>query len=88
METIIGFAAGYLAGAREGKAGLERLKSSVEAIVKSQEARKLAREAVSMATMLVRSGTARGLGASVSGVAELVMRRVNETAIAKRRTRD
>ena len=29
METIIGFAAGYLVGAKEGREGLERLKASV-----------------------------------------------------------
>ena len=85
METLIGFAAGYLAGAKEGEAGLERLKSSAQAIMKSREARKLAAEAVSLAGALVRRTSARGIGASASGVAELVMRRVSETAIAKRR---
>ena len=86
METIIGFAAGYLAGAKEGKAGLERLKTSAIAIVKSPEARKLATDAVSLAGMLVRQTSARGIGASASGVAELVMRRVNDSTIAKRRS--
>jgi hypothetical protein len=86
METIIGFAAGYLAGAKEGKAGLERLRTSVEAIVKSQEARKLAAEAVSLAGALLRRSSARGVGASASGVARLVMRRVSESAVAKRRS--
>jgi hypothetical protein len=85
METLIGFAAGYLAGAKEGEAGLERLKSSVQAIVKSPEARKLAAEAVSLAGALIRRTSARGIGASASGVAELVMRRMSQTAIAKRR---
>jgi hypothetical protein len=28
METIIGFAAGYLAGTKDGGQGLERIKSS------------------------------------------------------------
>lgn len=87
METIIGFAAGYLVGVKEGQAGLDRLKNSVEAIVKSREARKLAREAATVAGMLVRNGSARGIGASASGVAHLVMRRFSETAIAKRRSR-
>jgi hypothetical protein len=86
METIIGFAAGYLAGAKEGKAGLERLKSSVQAIVKSPEARRMAAEAVSLGGALIRRTSARGIGASASGVAELVMRRVSETAVAKRRS--
>jgi len=84
METIIGFAAGYLVGSKEGKAGYERLKASVQAIAKSREARKLAGDAASLAGMLVRQASARGLGASASGVAELVMCRVSETAPAKR----
>jgi len=78
METIIGFAAGYLVGSREGKDGLDRLKSSVEAIVKSPEARRLAGEAMSMAGILMRQASARGLGASASGVTELIMRRLTE----------
>ena len=84
METIIGFAAGYLVGSKEGKAGYERLKTSVQAIAKSNEARRLAADAASLAGMLVRQVSARGVGASASGVAELVLRRVNETATAKR----
>jgi hypothetical protein len=84
METIIGFAAGYLVGSKEGKAGLERLKTSVRGIAKSKEARRLAADAASLAGMLVRQASARGLGASATGVAEIVMRRVNESAVAKR----
>jgi len=84
METIIGFAAGYLVGSKEGKAGYERLKASVQAIAKSKEARRLAADAASLAGMLARQASARGIGASASGVAELVLRRVNESAIAKR----
>jgi len=76
VETIIGFAAGYLAGAKDGKAGLERLKTSVEAIVKSPETRRLATEAMSLAAMIARRTSARGVSASASGLAELVMRRV------------
>ncbi len=84
METIIGFAAGYLVGSKEGKAGYERLKTSIQAIAKSNEARRLAADAASLAGMLVRQVSARGVGASASGVAELVLGRLNETATAKR----
>ena len=42
METIIGFVAGYLVGTREGKDGLERLKTSWRAITSSPEVRKMA----------------------------------------------
>jgi hypothetical protein len=59
METIIGFAAGYLVGAKEGRDGLARLKSSVESIAKSPEARRLAAEAMSFAGMMVRTTSAR-----------------------------
>lgn len=86
METIIGFAAGYLAGAKDGKAGFERLKTSFEAIVKSAETRRLATEAMSLAGMIARRTSARGVGASANGVAELVMRRVSGSAAAKRRS--
>jgi hypothetical protein len=85
METIIGFAAGYLAGAKEGKDGPDRLKTSVEAIVRSREARRLAAEAVSLAGVIVRRTSARGIGATASGVAELVMRRFSETTSTKQR---
>ena len=54
METIIGFLAGYLVGAREGKAGLERLKTSVNAIRSSPEVRKMASDAMVLAGQMVR----------------------------------
>jgi len=78
METIIGFAAGYLVGAKEGRDGLGRLKTSVEAIAKSPEARRMAAEAMSLAGIVMRQASARGLGATATGVAELVMRRVTK----------
>jgi len=84
METIIGFAAGYLVGAKEGKDGLDRMKTSVEAIVNSPETRKLAGQAMALAAVVMRQASARGIGASASGVADLVMRRISETATAKR----
>ncbi len=79
METIIGFAAGYLVGAREGRDGYDRLKTSVEAIMKSPEARRMAAEAMSLAGIVIRQASARGLGASATGVAELVMRRMSQS---------
>jgi hypothetical protein len=38
METVIGFVVGYLVGAREGKGGLERLKTSVQSIPRGTQA--------------------------------------------------
>ena len=84
METLIGFAAGYLVGAKEGKDGLNRLKTSVEAIVKSPEARRMAAQAVSIAGLMMRQTSARGVGATANGVAELVMRKVSQSPIARK----
>jgi len=65
METIIGFVAGYLVGTREGKAGLERLKTSWRAIRSSPEVRKMAVDAVSMAEQVVRRAPVGGIGGTV-----------------------
>jgi hypothetical protein len=78
METIIGFAAGYLVGSKEGKAGLDRLRSSVEAIAKSPETRRMAGQAMSFASVLAKQASARGLTTTASGVADLVMRRLSQ----------
>jgi len=76
METIVGFVAGYLVGTREGKDGLERLRSSWHSIRTSPEARRLAAEAVSVAEMAVRQVSGRGgLGVSVGDVRDMLVRR-------------
>jgi N-methylhydantoinase B/oxoprolinase/acetone carboxylase alpha subunit len=77
METIVGFVAGYLVGAREGREGLDRLRSSWDAIRKSPEVRKLATEAVSVAEMAVRrtSGRRGNLAGAVGEVTDMLVRR-------------
>jgi hypothetical protein len=79
METFIGFVAGYLVGTREGRDGLERLRSSWKSIRTSPEVRKLATEAITVAEMTVRrtSGNSRisGLGGAVSEVTDMIVRR-------------
>ena len=65
METIIGFVAGYLVGSREGKTGLERLKTSWHAIRNSPEVRKMAADAITMAEQVARRAPAGGLGGAV-----------------------
>jgi hypothetical protein len=78
METIVGFVAGYLVGSREGRDGLERLRSSWHAIRTSPEVRKLATEAVAVAEMAVRRSSGRGslsIGGAVGGVTDMLVRR-------------
>jgi hypothetical protein len=65
METIIGFVAGYLVGTREGKAGLERLKTSWRAITSSPQVRKMAADAIVMAEQVVKRAPAGGISGAV-----------------------
>jgi hypothetical protein len=78
METIVGFVAGYLVGTRQGRDGLERLRSSWHSIRTSPEVRKLAGEAVAVAEMAVRrasNGGLGGLGGTVGGVTDILVRK-------------
>jgi hypothetical protein len=78
METIVGFVAGYLVGTRQGREGLERLRSSWNSIRTSPEVRKLAAEAVTIAEIAVRqasSGGLKGLSGTVGGVTDILVRR-------------
>lgn len=78
METMVGFVAGYLVGTREGRDGLNRLRSSWHSIRTSPEVRRLAGEAVTVAEMVVRrasSGGIGGLGEAAGGVTDMLVRR-------------
>lgn len=85
METIIGFAAGYLAGSRDGRDGLDRIKTSVEAIVKSPETRRLVAHAISVAGIVGRQAASRSIAGSVLGSADVIARRVSAAGEARRR---
>ena len=78
METIIGFAAGYLIGTKDGKDGLNRIKSSLRDIAQSPEARRLAREAMKMASSITGRGSARGAAKTAGGLARVVIRQITE----------
>jgi hypothetical protein len=86
METILGFVVGYLAGARDGDGGIERLRTSVKAIIASPEARKLAGEAMTIAEIVARRASSQGLsglGGSAGGVADTLVHRAT-AAIGRR----
>ena len=63
METVIGFIAGYLVGTSQGRAGLAKVRSSVEAIRTSPELRRLAADGAGIAGVVVKQATA---GASLA----------------------
>jgi hypothetical protein len=75
METIVGFVIGYLAGSREGRAGLDRLRESWRGIRNSPEARKLAAEAIGVAELAVRRAAGSGLTTTVNGMTDALTRR-------------
>jgi hypothetical protein len=77
METILGFVAGYLVGTREGKDGLERLRSSWHSIRTSPEVRRLAAEAVTFAEAALRQSSGGGLrlGGAVGNVTDMLVKR-------------
>jgi hypothetical protein len=89
METLIGFVAGYLVGAKEGKGGLERLKVSVNSILASPEARRLVGEAMAMAQPIAQRATSAGLGnlgnlGGLSGIGGTVVKELVNRASAAR----
>ena len=76
METIVGFVAGYLVGTREGKDGLERMRSSWHSIRTSPEVRKLAADAITLVEGVVRQRSGRaGIGSAVGNVTDMLVRR-------------
>lgn len=79
METIIGFLVGYVVGSREGKEGLERLRTSWKAITTSPEVRKLAGEALSVAEQVTEQTSVRSLGAVGGTIARTLTERVTGT---------
>ncbi len=85
METIFGFVAGYIAGAQDGPEGLKRLRESLKAIMSSSEVRRLAGEALTVGEAVARRAASQGmggLGGSVGGVTDMLVRRAT-AAVAK-----
>jgi hypothetical protein len=81
METLIGFVAGYLAGCKDGPDGVKRLRASAEAIVSSDEFRRLSAEAMSFAEVAVRRAASgrrlTGLSGTVGTVTDMLMKRAS-----------
>ncbi len=75
METIIGFVVGFVVGTREGRAGLDRIRKSWHSIRTSPEVHRLAREATTVTESLARQAAKRGLGGTIGGLSEMLIRR-------------
>ncbi|HUL28000.1 MAG TPA: hypothetical protein VLW44_19755 [Streptosporangiaceae bacterium] len=75
METVIGFIAGYLVGTSHGRAGLAKVRSSVEAIRTSPELRRLAADGAGIAGAVAKQAASRGVAGAVGDVAGRLMGR-------------
>jgi hypothetical protein len=86
METFVGFVAGYLAGCREGKDGVARLRESWDAIRNSAEGRRMAGDAVSLAGAVLRRATSgrsiSALGGTVETVTDMLAQRAQQRRAA------
>jgi hypothetical protein len=72
METIIGFVVGYLVGVNGGRDGLQRVRSSWQAISTSPEVRRLVAEGAVMAQAAVGRATRGGLAQTIGGVTDVL----------------
>lgn len=57
METLIGFAAGFVVGSQYGRDGLAKIRASLDAINANPEFHRLVRAGVGVAGSLVRDVT-------------------------------
>jgi hypothetical protein len=84
METLIGFAVGFLVGTQQGRDGLERLRANVEAISRSPEVHHLLRTGLAVASAAARQVMTTGGGALVSGAVNTLGRKANDSLAGRR----
>ena len=81
METLIGFVAGYIAGCQDGQDGVKRLRATAEAIVSSDEVKRLTAEAMSFAEVAMRRAASgrslSGLSGTVGTVTDMLVHRAS-----------
>ena len=81
METLIGFVAGYMAGCKDGQDGVKRLRASVEAILGSDEVKRLTAEAMGFVEVAARRAASgrslTGLSGTVGTVTDMLVHRAS-----------
>jgi hypothetical protein len=68
MEALIGFAIGYWAGTRDGKAGIEKAWQALDALTKSDEFKSLVGQGLSMGGGLLSKGMGAANGNAIGAV--------------------
>ena len=74
METIIGFAVGFVIGTRQGREGMERLRASIQEIAGSDEVRALIGQAVALAAPVAQAAIRSARGERDGDVAQALAR--------------
>jgi hypothetical protein len=73
METLIGFAVGYVVGTQHGRDGLRRIQESIDAVWASDDVRTALVAGASIAGSAVRQALGTGAGAIASGAADALV---------------
>jgi hypothetical protein len=88
METLVGFAVGYLVGVTHGREGSRRVLDAWQAISRSEEVRGLVATGLSLAGGLAGRALARSGGVVAGSLAEALAERAREAlAVGGRRLR-
>jgi hypothetical protein len=78
METLIGFAIGYLVGTQQGREGLQKARESFDAIRHSPEVHQMVLAGVTVAGGVVRQVLGGGAGAALTGAVEALARKATD----------
>ena len=77
----MGFVVGYLAGCKDGQHGVKRLRASAEAVLSSDEVRRLTAAAISFAVAaMARAASGRrhtGLSGTLGTATDMLLRRAS-----------
>lgn len=85
METLIGFAIGYMIGTRQGQDGMRRALESLDAIRNSPEVRKMVAGGAGVAGSMVQQLLGSGVGAVVGGTVETLVRKATDALAGEER---
>jgi uncharacterized membrane protein YjjP (DUF1212 family) len=78
IETLIGFAIGYVAGTQSGRDGLQKARESLDAIRQSPEVKQMILAGVTVAGGAVRQVLGGGAGAALTGAVEALARKATD----------
>lgn len=78
METLIGFAIGYVVGTQQGREGLQKVRDSLGAILKSDDFRNVLSMSAAVSGDAVKTILSGGAGPVLAEVVELASRKADE----------